>query len=75
MKKNNHKYNDDGILYGVMKFLIFILVIVISSVIILLLTRLSNITVDGSSHYSNEEIKDILITKEIDKNNSEVEVS
>lgn len=62
------QYNEDGMIYGVMKFLVFIFVIVAIGIIILFATRLSNVTVDGSVHYSEEEIKEILISQETDRN-------
>lgn len=61
-------YNEDGMLYGVMKFLILIFVILVIGITILLATRLSNVTIDGSLHYSEEEIKEILISQETDRN-------
>lgn len=67
-KKNRDKYNDYGILYRIMKFLIFLFILVIIGLIVLFSTRLKNITIDGSNHYSEEEIQDLYITKETDKN-------
>lgn len=67
-KRNDKKYNKPGILSGVMKFLMFVFVLFIIGVIFIFTTKLTNITIEGSNHYSNEEIQDLLLYKETDKN-------
>lgn len=53
---------------GVMKLLTFILIITIVLIITLFTTKLTNITVEGNTHYSNEEIIELLKVKETDNN-------
>ncbi len=63
-----HKSNNKSILHGVMKFLIIFFVLAIIGAIALLSTKLDNITIEGNNHYSNEEVVDLLMTRETDKN-------
>src|SRR5690554_4062611 len=67
-RSNRYKSDNKNILHGVMKFLIVILVIAITGVIVLYLTKLEDITIEGNNHYSNEEVIDLLMTSETDKN-------
>lgn len=67
-KRNKKKYNSSGILDGVMKFLFFVFVLLIFGVVLILTTKLTNVTIEGSNHYSKEEIQDLLVSKETDKN-------
>lgn len=68
MGRKNEKYNEKGILYGVMKFMTFCLLIIILIAAILLGTRLKTVTVDGSNHYSKEEIQNQVLADEMGKN-------
>lgn len=68
LKRNKNKYNSSGILAGVMKFLIFVFVLLIIGLVMIFTTKLTNVNVEGSNHYSKEEIQDILLSKDTDKN-------
>lgn len=50
------------------KFLIFCLLIVILAFILFVTCRLKNVTVVGSSHYSDQELQEKVITKSTDRN-------
>lgn len=67
-KDFRYKSNNKSVLHGVMKFLIVCLVLVLGGFTALYLTKLENITIEGNSHYTNEEIIDLLMTSETDKN-------
>lgn len=67
-KNDNRKLNDKGILNGVMKFFTVIIIVLIVGAVTLKVTSLNNISIEGNSHYSNEEMIDLLITKETDRN-------
>ena len=65
---NKNKDSDKETFSGVMKIFLIILVLVIIGIVFLSATRLNTINVEGNSHYSNEEIIDLVATKETDKN-------
>ena len=67
-RTKSHKSTNNGILYGVMKFLIVIFAIAIIAAIVLFSTKLENVTIEGSNHYSNGELIDLLKTNETDNN-------
>ena len=67
-KRNERKYNNSGILSGVLKFLVFVSGLFIIGFVLILTTKLTNVTIEGSNHYSNEEMQDLLLSKETDKN-------
>lgn len=63
--KRNHNYS---FLFGIVKLFTFCLIIIILLCILFISCRLENITVDGSSHYSADELQDKVITKKTDHN-------
>ncbi|MGB8455752.1 MAG: cell division protein FtsQ [Anaerocolumna sp.] len=68
MKKQREKYHNNGFLLGLMKLLILCLVIIIPVFILIVTCRLDTVIVEGSSHYTNEELQDKVITKKTDWN-------
>lgn len=64
-RQDNHK---TGCLLGFMKLFTFCLVIIILICILFISFRLKTIKVEGSSHYSAEELQDKVITKKTDNN-------
>jgi len=68
MREKKHKYYDYSFLRGLKKLLIFSLVIIIPVFILFVTCRLKTVTVEGSSHYSTEELQDKVITKKTDNN-------
>lgn len=68
MREKRVKYNESRILYGLMKILIFCFVILVPGFILTVSCKLDNVIVEGSSHYSTEELKDKVITKKTDGN-------
>ena len=67
-KRNKRKNNNLGILNGVMKFLLFVFVLLLMGGVLFLSTKLTNVTVEESNHYSKEEIQELLFYKDTDKN-------
>ncbi|QHQ62056.1 cell division protein FtsQ [Anaerocolumna sedimenticola] len=68
MKEQRVKYHNNGLLLGLMKLLILCLVIIIPAFILFVTCRLDTVIVEGSSHYTNEELQDKVITKKTDRN-------
>ncbi len=68
MKEQREKYHNNGLLLGLMKLLILCLVIIIPAFILFVTCRLDTVIVEGSSHYTNEELQDKVITKKTDRN-------
>lgn len=67
-KRNKRKNNSLGILNGVMKFLLFVFVLLTIGGVLILSSKLINVTVEGSNHYSKEEMQELLLYKDTDKN-------
>lgn len=68
MKKQIEKYHKNGFLLSLMKLLILCLVIIIPVFILFVTCRLDKVIVEGSSHYTNEELQDKVVTKKTDWN-------
>ena len=68
MREKKQKYNDNFLLLGLMKLLILCLVVIIPAFILFVTCRLDTVIVEGSSHYSTEELQDKVVTKKTDKN-------
>ncbi len=68
MKEQKGKRPDNGFLTGLMKLLILCLVILIPAFILYATCSLKTVIVEGSSHYTNEELQDKVITKRTDRN-------
>ncbi len=67
MKEFEKQYNNSFLL-GLVKLFTFCLIIIILIFILFISCRLDTITVEGSSHYSAEELQDKVITKKTDHN-------
>lgn len=68
MKGQKEKYHNNGFLLGLMKLLILCLVIIIPVFILFVTCRLDTVIVEGSSHYTSEELQDKVITQKTDRN-------
>lgn len=68
MKEQKGKMKESAILTGLMKILIFCLVILIPVFILYATCSLKKVIVEGSSHYTNEELQEKVITKKTDRN-------
>ncbi len=68
MREKRQKYNENGFLFGLMKLLIFCLIIIIPAFILFISCRLNTVTVEGNIHYSTEELQDKVITEKTDAN-------
>ena len=62
-KRNKRKNNSLGILNGVMKFLLFVFVLLTIGGVLILSSKLINVTVEGSNHYSKEKYKNCCFIK------------
>lgn len=68
MKEQKGKRPNNGLLTGLMKLLILCLVILIPVFILYATCSLKIVIVEGSSHYTKEELQDKVITKGTDRN-------
>ncbi len=67
MKEQRENHNN-AFLLGQMKLLILCLVIIIPAFILFVTCRLNTVIVEGSSHYTDEELKEKVITRKTDRN-------
>ncbi len=67
IEQRKKKYRN-GFLPGLMKLLILCLIIIIPAFILSVTCRLDTVIVEGSSHYTEEELQDKVITKKTDGN-------
>lgn len=68
MREKRQKEKKKGILSRLMKILIFCLFIVGSTFVLLFTSRLETVIVEGSNHYTSEELQEKVLTKKTDKN-------
>ena len=68
MREQREKYHNNGFLLGLMKLLILCLVIIIPAFILFITCRLDTVIVEGSNHYTKEELQNKVITKKTDRN-------
>jgi cell division protein FtsQ len=68
MKEQKGKHENNGLLKGLMKLLIFCLAILIPMFILYTTCSLKTVIVEGNSHYTNEELEKKVITKKTDRN-------
>jgi cell division protein FtsQ len=68
MREKRVKYNENRFLFDLMKILIFCFVVLVPVFILTVSCKLDNVIVEGSNHYSTEELKDKIITKKTDRN-------
>ncbi|WFR54998.1 cell division protein FtsQ/DivIB [Anaerocolumna sp. AGMB13025] len=68
MKEQREKHHNSAFLLGLMKLLILCLVIIIPAFILFITCRLDTVIVEGSNHYTKEELQDKVITKKTDRN-------
>ena len=68
MREKRQKEKKKGILSRLMKILIFCLFIVGSTFVLLFTSRLETVIVEGSNHYTSEELQEKVLIKKTDKN-------
>lgn len=68
MREKRQKEKKNGILSRLMKILIFCLFIIIPMFVLLFISRLENVIVEGSNRYTSEELQKKVLTKKTDGN-------
>ncbi|MDF2587456.1 MAG: hypothetical protein K0S41_1297 [Anaerocolumna sp.] len=68
MGQKADKNNGNRFLLRIMKLLLICLIVIIPTFVLFVTCRLKTVIVDGSSHYTNEELQQKVITKKTDGN-------
>jgi cell division protein FtsQ len=68
MKELSGKRNNNDFLKGLIKILIICLVLIIIGIILFISCRVDTVIIEGTSHYTEEELKQKVMTQKTDEN-------